>query len=119
MVDGRPGDSLEYPISIPIEPGDAVLFEARMLHAGVPVNRPKYAAVWTYATRNQHSAINYWYGRLIRTDQTQIDFPQDLIDLLKKHDLYWDELYAQQSFFEEKWKNAPKGRVFGAPYGDV
>ncbi len=111
-------DSLEYPISIPITSGDAVIFDARLLHAGAPVDRPKYAAVWTYAARNQHSVISYWYGRLIRTDQTQIDFPSDLIEILKEHDLYWEELYQKQSFFEEKWRNSPKGRVFWAPYGE-
>ena len=112
-------DGLDYPITITIDEGDLVLFDARLHHAGVPIAGPKYAAIWAYAIPNRHSVVHYHYSRIIRTDQKFENFSDELIDTLKEHDLYWGELDGWKVHYEEEWKDAPKGKVIWAPYGGL
>lgn len=105
-------DFQDIAVSIELEPGDVLIFDAMLLHAGRYIKKPKYAAVWTYASRNKHTIIGKYYAQVVNNYKMQ--FPNELIKKLENNNLYWNELFNDHKYLEyynNLWENMPKNQL--------
>ena len=77
-----------YARMLETEPGDAILFDPRLLHAGSYIQGPKYSIFLAYGAPGRHSARHAAYYRYARKDLAYGDFDPALVALLREHGLY-------------------------------
>jgi len=64
------------------EPGDAILFDPRILHAGSAISGPKYSMFVAYGVPGPHFDRHYLYYRHVRTDLGYQEAPSQLRERL-------------------------------------
>jgi hypothetical protein len=74
--------------AVATDPGDAILFDPRLLHSGSPVSGPKYSVFLGYGVPNRHFARHAAYYRSVRRELGYEDLHPELVELLRRHDLY-------------------------------
>lgn len=72
---------------IATNPGDAILFDPRVLHSGSYIQGPKYSIFLAYGVENEHFYNHYNYYRRIRSELGYGEFDPELIEKLKEADL--------------------------------
>jgi hypothetical protein len=73
------------------EPGDAIVFDPRILHAGSPVAGPKYSLFLAYGVPGRHFARHHHYYRHVRAELGYADLQPELVALLTGAGLYADD----------------------------
>ena len=95
---------------VELNPGDILLFDTMLLHAGRYLTRPKYMLVWNYVARNRHTIISQYYTKVTSSMSTKA-YSQDFIAYLKQYNLYWEDMFNDEKhleYFENLWKQLPK-----------
>lgn len=103
-------DFKEDVVSINLEPGDLIIFDSLLLHAGRYITKPKYMLVWTYSLRNMHTIISHFYTRIITLGKRK-NYSKDFKALLENDNLYWNDLENDEKYlnhFDNVWKDMPK-----------
>lgn len=103
-------DFQDLVLFVKLEPGDIVLFDALLLHAGRYITKEKYMLVWNYAAKNKHTLISKYYAQVV-TSTTLNKWNSIFINYLKEYDLYWEELWNDDkwlTYFNIMWKDMPK-----------
>lgn len=77
-------------IGISTNPGDVIIFDARLLHAATPFNTPKYAAFFCYAQLNQHTHKHWHYYLHTRKDLSYSKCCNQLKSKLEEMNLFYD-----------------------------
>lgn len=72
------------------EPGDAVIFDPRVIHTGTPVTGPKCSLFLAYGLPNRHSANHVHYYRHLRPELGYEEIPEKLAERLRAEGLYFD-----------------------------
>ena len=96
-------DPSQIPVSISIEPGDCLFFDARLIHSGMPIVAPKCFVTLTHGLPNGYSYDHYFFTRYIRVDQGLTDLDPELVDILRAKGLYLegsDDESLRQQFTE-------------------
>ena len=78
------------PVWIKTEPGDAVIFNQRLYHCATPIVGPKYALYLSYSPEDEHARNHLRYYRHHRRDLSYAPVPDELVELLRKHDVYME-----------------------------
>lgn len=73
------------PAWIAFDPGDCIVFDARLLHSGGPVHGPKYAIYLSYGVNNEHSYRHRDYYFKERPELGYREMRRELVDRL------WEE----------------------------
>ena len=76
------------PVWIKTDPGDCILFDARLLHAAPPVTGPKFALFLCYGADNVHSRDHQHYYRVDRRELNYEPLKPELESQLKSAGLY-------------------------------
>jgi hypothetical protein len=71
-----------------VNPGDCLIFDARLLHTGMPIVSPKCFVTLTYGLPNLYSYDHFFYARYIRVDQGLTDMDSELVDIMRAKGLY-------------------------------
>ena len=79
------------PVWITTNPGDCILFDARLLHAAPPVTRPKFAVFLCYGPNNIHSRNHQRYYRTERRELNYEPLASELIASPQRAGLYLDD----------------------------
>lgn len=74
------------------EPGDAIIFDPRILHSGSFIKGLKLSMFVGYGHENRHFADLQNYYRHVRTELGYAEFHPDLIDRLRAEDLYAESI---------------------------
>ncbi|MFZ1399046.1 MAG: phytanoyl-CoA dioxygenase family protein [Candidatus Promineifilaceae bacterium] len=69
------------------EPGDAILFDPRILHSGSYITGPKYSIFLAFGRENNHFYNHLNYYRRVRPELKYGDMAPELAHLLKNHNL--------------------------------
>lgn len=75
---------------LPIEIGDCVIFNQRLLHSGSPIHGPKYSVYFSYGLDNVHSRNHVKYYFFTRSELNYRPPPASLEARLKEQNLYLD-----------------------------
>jgi len=76
------------PVWVRTEPGDAIIFDPRLVHASTPNQGPKYSMFVGFGVDNQHSRNLRRYYLEERDDLDYEELAPDLVDRLRKEDMY-------------------------------
>jgi len=74
------------------EPGDALVFDPRVLHAGSPVAGPKYSLFLAYGVPGRHFVRHQAYYRYLRSELGYADLDPELVERLCGASLYAGEV---------------------------
>jgi ectoine hydroxylase-related dioxygenase (phytanoyl-CoA dioxygenase family) len=80
----------EHATAVTTEPGDAILFDPRLLHAGSPIGGPKYSVFLAYGVPGAHFARHAAYYRHGRAELGYRDLEPELVARLRSAGLYAD-----------------------------
>jgi Phytanoyl-CoA dioxygenase (PhyH) len=78
----------DHSTAIATDPGDAILFDPRLLHAGSPISGPKYSVFLAYGVPNAHFARHAAYYRHLRRELRYADLHPELVRRLREAGLY-------------------------------
>ncbi len=81
-------DASQICASMLVEPGDCLIFDARLLHTGMPIVSPKCFVTMTYGLPNFYSYDHFFYSRYVRVDQGLTDMPPELVEILRVRNMY-------------------------------
>ncbi|MCB0620323.1 MAG: phytanoyl-CoA dioxygenase family protein [Saprospiraceae bacterium] len=84
------------------EPGDAIIFDPRILHTGGKFKDVKYSFFIAYGLPNKHFFNHYNYYRHLRSDLQYQDYAPELKSQLQEHGLYADEQHTVEEI-EGAW----------------
>ena len=77
-------------VRVATEPGDAVIFDPRLLHSGSLISGPKYSAFLAYGVPGEHFARHLHYYRHVRYELSYAAPPGDLASRLRQAGLLAD-----------------------------
>ena len=72
---------------IATEPGDAIIFDPRILHSGSYITGPKYSMFLAFGRENTHFYNHLNYYRRVRPELNYGDMAPQLVQLLQSHNL--------------------------------
>jgi hypothetical protein len=101
-------DASQICVAMPVNPGDSLIFDARLLHTGIPIISPKCFITMTYGLPNLYSYDHFFYSRYIRVDQGLTDMEPELVDQMRSEGLYLEGSTDENLRAE-----------FNAPYGHL
>ncbi|MEM7798488.1 MAG: phytanoyl-CoA dioxygenase family protein [Chloroflexota bacterium] len=87
-------------------PGDAILFDPRVLHSGSYIQGPKYSIFLAFGVENQHFYNHYNYYRRIRSELGYGEFDPALSAILKEYNLLQHE-YPKYDSIPDAWTPPP------------
>jgi hypothetical protein len=76
---------------IATQPGDAIIFDPRVIHTGSKFDGDKYSVFVAYGQVNRHYQEHYQYYRYLRKDLKYQAMDPQLVEILKGQDLYGGE----------------------------
>lgn len=79
---------------IPLESGDCILFDPRLLHAGGWIKGPKQSIFFAYGIANKHFQDHQNYYKYVRKDLNYEELPDELIERLREHKLFAENAEA-------------------------
>lgn len=80
------------PVWFQFEPGDSLIFDARLLHTPTPIRGPKYGIFLSYGADNEHSQNHMRYYLQTRKDLNYGAFPPLLQQELERRNLFLDAI---------------------------
>jgi hypothetical protein len=78
----------DHSVAVATDPGDAILFDPRILHAGSPISGPKYSIFLAYGVPDRHFARHAAYYRHLRRELHYTDLDPELVARLRSAGLY-------------------------------
>ena len=75
-------------VAVETEPGDAIVFDPRVLHAGSYIQGPKYSIFLAYGVPGPHFSRHAAYYRHVRSELGYQDLDPELVALLRARGLY-------------------------------
>jgi hypothetical protein len=78
----------DHSVALATDPGDAILFDPRVLHAGSPISGPKFSIFLAYGVPDRHFARHAAYYRHLRRELRYADLDADLVAHLRSAGLY-------------------------------
>jgi hypothetical protein len=76
-----------HAVTLETQPGDAVLFDPRVLHAGTAIEGPKYSAFLAFGAPGRHFMRHVSYYRHVRRELGYGNLEPELVALLRAHKL--------------------------------
>lgn len=85
-----------WPVWVRTEPGDTIIFDQRCYHSASEIRGPKYAVYLSYSPDDEHAANHLCYYRQLRPDLNYGEPVSELVDKLKKADLYFEPEFTEE-----------------------
>jgi hypothetical protein len=96
---------------IETEPGDAIVFDPRLLHAGSYIQGPKYSLFMAYGAPGRHFERHAAYYRHVRRELRYADLDPELVERLQARGLYAPP--AERAALEQAYRPSGLERLLG------